>query len=39
MKNVFNIDIQEENMGSAGVNWGSTDFEGGEAEFAIFLLW
>lgn len=37
MKNVFNIDIQDENLGSAGVNWGSTDFEGGEAEFVVEL--
>ena len=32
MKDVFSIEIKEEKMGSAGVNWGNTDFEGGEAE-------
>ena len=29
---VFHIDIQEDVLGSDGVNWGSTDFEGPTGE-------
>lgn len=38
MKDVFSIEIKEEKMGSAGVNWGNTDFEGGEAEWAFSVV-
>lgn len=32
---VFNLEIKDDTLGSTGVNWGSTDFEGPEGEYII----
>ena len=32
MKETFSLDLKEDQLGSDGVNWGTTDFEGAEGE-------
>ena len=37
MKETFSLDLKEDQLGSDGVNWGTTDFEGPEGEENIVM--